>query len=1128
MRSQLLARRTRSLVKTPPVRHRALLSSTHALRYPRKDHAGAPSATPRLTKRSSSSVTPSPGDSEPSAAPPVLASPSEPPNDDGPGEEPEKPRRRRSVVPSREPDPSHPLPNGLDILWTPENDPTSSLATQHALPPPEIFEEILHNLHITLHPQTQHRATYPPPSSPPEEPNLALYCPIEGGDVYIDETVREMARRTGSEVVVLDSVQLAAGPCGEFGKAASVLQLPNNPLHFSPSTPSARPAPRAPREWEEDDWDEGSPYMSMGPPSRMTLQVLTPTVSRAGRSFFSPAPRDNGMSKLKTFFDDLINIAVESNAAEGSSASTTPPRRPRIIYIRDFATLAPSSASWYPALLAAVRQRRQGPISRPTSPVLNPTTIVFGITPPIAGASSSVSGSGPSNLMSLLMSQRSTSSAATSGDRKPKLEFGEDAASEKARERRTTGRMKRWARSGAQVQDIPQLASPEDMEEASNKGGKPDIVVLGGQEALGNIPSMIGPALSAAMSRGGGRPGGNPSTGEMSTQFYRTSLVLPNVRTASLERETRMARRREINELTMRMGVAAVGGELEPLERPAEPTESSEPVAEEAEEAGASKDNVEQRLWGDWGKHIIPWSIVRRIADRAVGRVVAERAEQGVVVPSLEPTPVSWSAVYDAWVRHQTAEGLWKTLLAPAPGRTREQRDDEEGDEKAADEDADVDEAVERIKRDPDLDPHEARLLGSIVDTSSLTTTFSQVHLPEHTVDSVRTIVSLPLLHPAAFQHGLLREHNMTGCLLFGPPGTGKTLVVRALAKEAGCRMLAIKPSDVMDMYVGEGEKLVRAVFTLARKLSPCVVFIDELDALFGARISRDTGGGIAHRGVITEFMQEMDGLKSSKDNVIVIGATNRPFDLDDAVLRRLPRRLLVDLPGEKEREEILKILLRDETLADDSFSGSDLKHLCVSAVLDAVKERVEVPWRLSQATDTRSTTPTPPVDAAPQPSSETAAPASTPPPVAVEEAQGQIMSETQVLPSEGTDIASKTAPPSEVASEIGGDEGANSADKAEEPSAETAALYSRTIHLRNFEKALKEITPSASESLGSLSELRKWNEEFGEGRKQRKQVVWGKGKFGFTIQPVDDSGAGRVMPSSTDSPTIYAIYAGL
>lgn len=131
----------------------------------------------------------------------------------------------------------------------------------------------------------------------------------------------------------------------------------------------------------------------------------------------------------------------------------------------------------------------------------------------------------------------------------------------------------------------------------------------------------------------------------------------------------------------------------------------------------------------------------------------------------------------------------------------------------------------------------------------------------------------------------------------------------------------------------------MKAVFSLARRLSPCVVFLDEVDALFGARQSaRESGGAFAHRGVITEFMQEMDGLKSSKeDSVIVIGATNRPFDLDDAVLRRLPRRLLVDLPGETEREAILKILLRDENLAPDldlavlakkaeSFSGSDLK----------------------------------------------------------------------------------------------------------------------------------------------------------------------------------------------------------
>src|SRR5258708_3449654 len=137
-------------------------------------------------------------------------------------------------------------------------------------------------------------------------------------------------------------------------------------------------------------------------------------------------------------------------------------------------------------------------------------------------------------------------------------------------------------------------------------------------------------------------------------------------------------------------------------------------------------------------------------------------------------------------------------------------------------------------------------------------TSFAQVHLPAHTIDSVRTMVSLPLLHPAAFQQGILKEHSMRGCLLFGPPGTGKTLVVRALAKEAGCRMMSISPSDVIDKvcdskalpdfrtdshcifqkYVGEGEKLMHAVFSLARRLAPCVIFIDEIDAIFSDRSS--------------------------------------------------------------------------------------------------------------------------------------------------------------------------------------------------------------------------------------------------------------------------------------------------
>jgi SpoVK/Ycf46/Vps4 family AAA+-type ATPase len=129
----------------------------------------------------------------------------------------------------------------------------------------------------------------------------------------------------------------------------------------------------------------------------------------------------------------------------------------------------------------------------------------------------------------------------------------------------------------------------------------------------------------------------------------------------------------------------------------------------------------------------------------------------------------------------------------------------------------------------------------------------------------------------------------------------------RAIAKECNIRMLLITPSHVQDMWVGESEKLVAATFSLARKIAPCVIFIDEVDAIFGARTNESGNSSRHHRSMLTEFMQEMDGLHSAgankKNGIIVIGATNRPFDLDDAILRRLPRRMLVDLPGLKERE---------------------------------------------------------------------------------------------------------------------------------------------------------------------------------------------------------------------------------
>ena len=234
--------------------HRASISSTRLSRYPGRSN-------PKSTQRASSSSIPSPDD-QPSVSSPIGpdAQPIPPPSLPEEGAlGTEKPKRKRTVLHVKSPgddavDPpltqngnagsggngdaggngngspsSSQLPASLDILWGPEPHPrasTSSDFQNHDLPPSEIFEGVLDNLHVTLHPQTQHRATYTPQdgsASSTVEPTLALYCPIEGGDYVLDETVKELARRVGADVVVLDCVQLAAGSAGHFGSGTFFL-----------------------------------------------------------------------------------------------------------------------------------------------------------------------------------------------------------------------------------------------------------------------------------------------------------------------------------------------------------------------------------------------------------------------------------------------------------------------------------------------------------------------------------------------------------------------------------------------------------------------------------------------------------------------------------------------------------------------------------------------------------------------------------------------------------------------------------------------------------------------------------------------------------------------------------------
>ncbi|KAI8967926.1 P-loop containing nucleoside triphosphate hydrolase protein, partial [Mycotypha africana] len=245
---------------------------------------------------------------------------------------------------------------------------------------------------------------------------------------------------------------------------------------------------------------------------------------------------------------------------------------------------------------------------------------------------------------------------------------------------------------------------------------------------------------------------------------------------------------------------------------------------------------------------------------------------------------------------------------------------------------------------------YERKLLSRVVDPSKVYSSFKDVRAPPQTIETLQMLISLPLIRPDLFQKGLLKKNFIPGVLLFGPPGTGKTMLAKAVAKDSGSRMLDIQASDVYDMYVGQGEKNVKAIFSLARKLSPCVIFIDEVDSLMNQRGSDYSSK--SHREIINQFMVEWDGISSNNQGVIVMAATNRPFDLDDAVLRRMPRRILVDLPNEEDRKEILNILLQDENLQEEvsidrlaklteHYSGSDLKNVCVTAALKAVQQEV-------------------------------------------------------------------------------------------------------------------------------------------------------------------------------------------
>ena len=221
--------------------------------------------------------------------------------------------------------------------------------------------------------------------------------------------------------------------------------------------------------------------------------------------------------------------------------------------------------------------------------------------------------------------------------------------------------------------------------------------------------------------------------------------------------------------------------------------------------------------------------------------------------------------------------------------------------------------------------------------------------MDQETKDNVKQLISMSRFRPTATSHHLLSQIRINGALFYGPPGTGKTHLCRAIAKDSGASMIAIDSAAVTSMWVGETEKFIKAAFTLSVKLAPCVLFIDEVDSLFYRRAPGDRGH---ERKALTQFLQEMDGLATSSDTPFVVVATNRPSDLDEAFLRRLPQKVLFSLPTLDERANILRVFLKEEdldplvsieALAKETagYSGSDLRSLCGQAALSWATEQV-------------------------------------------------------------------------------------------------------------------------------------------------------------------------------------------
>ncbi len=219
-------------------------------------------------------------------------------------------------------------------------------------------------------------------------------------------------------------------------------------------------------------------------------------------------------------------------------------------------------------------------------------------------------------------------------------------------------------------------------------------------------------------------------------------------------------------------------------------------------------------------------------------------------------------------------------------------------------------------------------------------------------IEELREAIVLPLTQKDLFKNiGICAPK---GVLLYGPPGTGKTLMARACAAQTKTTFLKLAGPQLVQMYIGDGAKMVRDAFALAREKAPTVLFIDELDAIGTKRFDSDKSGDREVQRTMLELLNQLDGF-SSDDRVKVIAATNRPDILDPALLRsgRIDRKVELPMPNEEARARILRIHSRNMSVrkdinyselarSTDDFNGAMLKAVCVEAGMSALKRSAQ------------------------------------------------------------------------------------------------------------------------------------------------------------------------------------------